>query len=291
MAAELMRGVFPILLTPFDERERVDEESLRSLVEFNVRAGVHGLGVALGSEVFKLTEDDREWVIRTVVDQVGGRVPVVVNTGGPATALAVHYSRAAEDAGADAVMLIPPSTVPEEILAYFQAVNDAVSVPIFIQDVNTAPVAGALARRIAESCERVRYDKVESGIPAVKVGEVADAAAGLFTVFGGSGGNYLIEELRRGSQGTMPFPSQPEDFVAVWDRFQAGDERGATELFYRRILPVNRIAAQGQAAYYHVHKEILRRRGIIRTAVVRGPAAPLDPRTNEELARLIGEMF
>ena len=291
MATEPMMGVFPILLTPFDERERLDEESLRSLVEYNVRAGVHGLGVALGSEVFKLTETERERVIRAVVDQVGGRVPVVVNTGGPATALAVHYSCAAEEAGADAVMLIPPSSNPDEVREYFRAVDAAVNLPIFIQDVGTAPVSGALARRIAEECERVRFDKVESGIPAVKVGEVVDASAGLFTVFGGSGGNYLVEELRRGSLGTMPFPSQPADFVAVWDRFRAGDERGATEVFYRRILPVNRISGQGQMAYYHVHKEILRQRGVIRTAIVRGPATPLDPRTKDELDRLIEEMF
>ena len=48
--AEAMRGVFPILVTPFDDQERVDEDSLRSLVDFTIGAGVHGLGIALGSE-------------------------------------------------------------------------------------------------------------------------------------------------------------------------------------------------------------------------------------------------
>ena len=47
-----MRGVYPILVTPFDEQERVDVDSLQNLVEFQLAAGVHGLGVALGSEVF-----------------------------------------------------------------------------------------------------------------------------------------------------------------------------------------------------------------------------------------------
>src|SRR6476469_3882593 len=52
MPERTMQGVFPILVTPFDEQSRVDEESLRHLVEFSVGSGVHGLGVALGSEIF-----------------------------------------------------------------------------------------------------------------------------------------------------------------------------------------------------------------------------------------------
>jgi len=75
MPTTTMRGVYPILLTPFDEESRIDEESLRRLIEFNVRAGVHGLGVALGSEVYKLSEAERVQVTRIVVDQVKGRVP------------------------------------------------------------------------------------------------------------------------------------------------------------------------------------------------------------------------
>ena len=50
MQSSPMRGVYPILVTPFDEDSRIDEESLRRLIEFNLDAGVHGLGVALGSE-------------------------------------------------------------------------------------------------------------------------------------------------------------------------------------------------------------------------------------------------
>jgi 4-hydroxy-tetrahydrodipicolinate synthase len=80
-----MRGIFPILITPFDEHARIDEDSLRGLVEFNLAAGVHGLGIALGSEVFKLSEAERDQMTRIVVDQVAKRVPVVVNTGAAGT--------------------------------------------------------------------------------------------------------------------------------------------------------------------------------------------------------------
>jgi 4-hydroxy-tetrahydrodipicolinate synthase len=290
-----MRGVYPILLTPFDERSSIDEESLRRLVEFNIEAGVHGLGVALGSEVFKLSEAERVQVTRMVVDQARGRVPIVINTGAPGTDLAVLYSRTAEENGADALMVLPPSFVPAgptEVREYFRAISDAVSIPIFLQDTATSPIPAGLARQIAQESEHARYIKVESLPPAAKVAEAVAQAGDVLTVFGGAGGGYFIEEMRRGSVGTMPFCSQPEAFVEVWNRFQAGDEAGARAVFDRTIAPINRIAAQVTGAYYHVNKELLRQRGIFRTAIVRHPAGPpLDDVTRRELQEVIDDLY
>lgn len=280
-----MRGVFPILVTPFDERERVDEDSLRSLVDFNIGAGVHGLGIALGSEIQKLTEPEREQVIRIVVDQTRGRVPVVVNTGAQANLTAVLYSRQAVDLGAAAVMCLPPAppVSASEMRAYFKAISDAVSVPVFIQDTQTTPVPAALIRRIADDNEQVRYAKVESPPQPTQVQAAVQASGGLVTVFGGAGGTYLLEELRRGSVGTMPWPSQPEAFVRIWDVWQAGDQRQAAELHEREIAPLAKLATAGIRLGHTVHKELLRRRGVIRSSLVRAPSDALDEVTRREL--------
>jgi dihydrodipicolinate synthase/N-acetylneuraminate lyase len=288
-----MQGVFPILVTPFDDRGRVDEDSLASLIEFNVAAGVHGLGVAIGSEMFKLTEAERALVTRRVVDTVRRRVPVVINTGAGGTDLAVAYSRSAAEAGADALMIMPPAFMPAgpaEVLDYFGAISAAVKIPIFLQDTPAAPISPGLARRIAEQCEPVRYIKVET-LPVVqKVAEMVAAAGDALTIFGGAGGTYFIEELRRGSRGTMPFCSQPEAFVSVWSAFQKGDERTARTLFDGVIMPVNRLAAQGADIFYHVHKQLLVRRGIIRSAKVRSPTVPIDAITQREIDELVGSL-
>src|ERR671938_1871546 len=141
----VMRGIYPILVTPFDDQERIDEDSLRNEVDFVIDAGVHGVGLALGSEILKLTELEREQLVKVVVDQVRGRVPVVVNTGAQASLTAALYSRRAEDLGATAVMCLPPALASAtETRAYFKAVSDAVSVPVFIQDQQTAPVPAGL---------------------------------------------------------------------------------------------------------------------------------------------------
>ena len=179
MPTETMQGVFPILVTPFDDKGRIDEESLRALVEFNLDAGVHGLGVAIGSEMFKFNEAERAEVTRIVIDQVRKRVPVVINTGAGGTDLAVFYSRTAEDAGADALMIIPPAFLPagpDEVVDYYRAISDAVSIPIFLQDIPAAPIPPGLARRIAETAENVRYIKVETLPVTAKVAEMVNAA-------------------------------------------------------------------------------------------------------------------
>jgi 4-hydroxy-tetrahydrodipicolinate synthase len=289
-----MRGVFPILVTPFDEQSRVDDDSLRQLIDFNIDAGVHGLGVALGSEIFKLGESERDHVTRIVVDQVRGRVPVVINTGAPGTELALQYSRRAEELGADALMILPPSFMPAtagEVREYFTTINAAVSIPIFLQDTPSAPVGAGMAKELATTCEHVRYIKVESQPITTKVADAVAQAGDHIVVFGGAGGGYFIEEMRRGSQGTMPFCTQPEAFVAVWNHFQAGDEKAARDAFNRFIDPVNRIAAQGNGIFYHVHKTLLVHRGIIATSKVRSPAPPCDDMTNRELHALLNELY
>ena len=293
MSLPPLHGVVPILLTPFDEAGRIDEESLANLVDFNVAAGVHGLGVALGSEIFKLTEAERAQVTVCVIKAARRRVPIIINSGAAGTDLAIHYSRAAEAAGADALMIIPPTFMPasaEEILDYYVAIDRAVGIPIILQDVPQGPIPPGLALRIAGACRNVKYIKVETLPVTGRVAAMVEAAGDRLTIFGGAGGSYFIEELRRGALGTMPFCSQPADFVAVWDAFRAGDEQKARQRFDATIMAINRLGAQGGDIFYAMHKQLLVRRGIIRTAFVRSPTTALDPVTAREITELLAQV-
>ncbi|MGN6484682.1 MAG: dihydrodipicolinate synthase family protein [Thermomicrobiales bacterium] len=284
----ILRGVVPILVTPFDDEGAIDEASLRNEVDYAIDAGVHGLGIALGSEVYKLTEAERDRVTAIVVDQAKDRLPVVVNTGAAATDLAIHYSRRAEALGAAGLMCSPPGSgfSGPEIREYFAGISGAVGIPIVLQDTAATPVGAALIREIGETCERVRYAKVESVPPAVLVGRAVAAVGETMHVFGGAGGGQFIEELRRGSIGTMPFPSTARAFVTVWDRWHAGDVDGAWAVFDAEIAPLLRISIGSLGGAHHIHKEALRRQGVIRTAFVRSPADPLDAITAAELAEV-----
>ena len=274
MSSSVIRGVVPILVTPFHPDGSIDEESLASLIDYNIAAGVHGLGVALGSEVFKFNEAERAQITRLTIKAVNGRVPVIINSGANGTDLAVFYSKAAEAAGADALMIIPPGfwpASPEEIFDYYQAIDRAVGIPIILQDVPQGPVSPGLALRLADACPNVKYIKV-------------------LTIFGGAGGSYFIEEMRRGADGTMPFCSQPDDFVAVWDAFQRGDEATARTRFDATIMAINRLGNQGGDVFYHIHKQLLVRRGIIRGSLVRSPTTPPDAITQREIDELLAQI-
>jgi 4-hydroxy-tetrahydrodipicolinate synthase len=260
-------------------------------VDFVVEAGVHGVGLALGSEILKLTEPERTQLISTVVDQIGGRIPVVVNTGAQASVTAALYSRQAQDLGASAVMCLPPSPASaEETRAYFKAVSDAVDVPVFIQDTQTNPVPAGLIRQIADQSQHVRYAKVESAPQPLQVQSAVAASRGLVTIFGGAGGTYLPAELRRGAVGTMPWPSQPHAFVRIWDLWQAGAERAACEVHEREIVPLALLSSAGLRAGHAIHKELLRRRGVFASSRVRAPADPLDELTQRELDELCARL-
>jgi 4-hydroxy-tetrahydrodipicolinate synthase len=293
MPSRPIEGVVPILVTPFDEDERIDFDSLERLIEFDIAAGVHGLGVALGSEIFKLNEAERDLLSRAVVRDVAGRVPVIINTGAAGTHLAVDYSRMAEAAGADALMVLPPSFLPasaDEIAAYYRTIDAAVGIPIVLQDIPQAPIPPGLALRLAEECRNITAVKVETPPTITRVGDMASAVGERLTILGGAGGSSFIEEMRRGARGTMPFCSQPAAFVEVHARFQAGDEARAREVFDATIMAVNRLAAQGGDLFYHVHKQLLVRLGVIRTAVVRSPTMAIDPTTQREIDELVDRL-
>ena len=278
-------GVVPILLTPFDDDGAIDESSLRNEVDFAIESGAHGLGIALGSEIYKLTEAERDRVTTVVIDQTRQRVPVVVNTGAAATNLAVFYSKRAQDHGASGVMCTPPGPgfSRSELLGYFGAISDAVAIPIVLQDTSSTPIPATMIRAIGDACANARYAKVESAPPAQQVDAAVRAAEGTVDIFGGAGGGQLLQELRRGSIGTMPFPTTTAAFAEVWNLWHAGDIATAEARFASGIAPLLAIGIASISGAHHIHKLALQKQGVIRSAYVRPPADGLDPITREEL--------
>ena len=290
MTAGRIEGVVPILLTPFFDDGRFDFESLERQIEFNIAAGVHGLGLAIGSEMFKFNEAERAQLISAVAAAINKRTPLIVNVSAPASDLAAHYAKLAAEQGADVLMVYPPTFLPagvEEVVDYYRRIAGAVGIPIVLQDVVQAPISSAVALRIADACENVKYIKVESTPVTAKVAAMTAAAGDRLTVFGGAGGGYFIEEMRRGARGTMPFSTQPSEFLAVWNLFQSGEPIRARQVFDARIMAVNRLALQEADVFYHLHKQLFVRMGIFTSAHVRSPTMVLDDATRWEIQAVI----
>lgn len=277
-----IRGVIPILKTPFDLEDRVDEESLRREVDYCIDAGAHGLGIAFGSEMPKLSEAERTLVARVTIDQARGRIPVVMSTGHPATVLAVRASQESEALGASAVMLIPPANglAESELHGYFAAVAASIRIPIVVQVMTGAHLSGDELAALARAVPQIQYAKVESAPPAESVAEAIARAGDRVTIIGGASGSALIEELEIGSQGTMPHAALVGSFARIWDLWHAGERDAARETWQREIVPLNAIGGA-------VYKEMLRREGVIAHSHFRSPAeSRLDAEALRELDRL-----
>jgi 4-hydroxy-tetrahydrodipicolinate synthase len=119
---------------------------------------------------------------------------------------------------------------------------------------------------------------------------MAQAAGDVLTIFGGAGGSYFIEEMRRGAKGTMPFCSQPAAFVETWNRFQSGDEAGARQVFDASVMAVNRLGAQGGDLYFHIHKQLLVKLQVIKSAYVRSPTIAVDAISQREIDELLEQL-
>lgn len=113
---KLSDGLWPVMLTPFLENNKVDYDGLRILTRFYIRNGAHGLfSNCLSSEMFQLTDEERLQVIKAVVDTVGAEVPVVASgTFGPDMKSCSEFIRRVYDTGVDAVIVITNQLVEVE---------------------------------------------------------------------------------------------------------------------------------------------------------------------------------
>lgn len=291
----MLQGVIPILATPFTDQGTVDLRSLDRLVDFLLAEKVDGIALfGMASEMYTLTEYEREVILQAVVRRIAGRTPIIVGTSYSGAQGAVQFSVQAAEAGAAALMIMPPYVAkPDErrMLEYFSAIADAVDTPIMIQDAPNASgvnMSVALICRLAREIPSIQYVKIEAPPTTTKITALLEQSEGKIAVFGGMNANYLYEELCRGVVGTMPACEFPDVCRKVFDAFMSGNKAEARRLFYR-YLPFIRYGTQPGIAMA-VHKEILYQGGVIAAPVVRNPNAPIDAATKRELAELISDL-
>ncbi len=132
------RGSFTALVTPF-KNGSLDERAFRELVDWQIAEGTNGLvPVGTTGESPTLSHEEHKQVVEWCVDQVDGRVPVIAGAGSNSTAEAIDFSKHAEKAGADAVLIVTPyynKPTQEGLYQHFKAINDAIGIPILIYNI------------------------------------------------------------------------------------------------------------------------------------------------------------
>lgn len=285
--SQKLTGIFNILATPFTADYTLDLMSLRKLVNFQLDLGAYGLTIlgVLG-EAAKMSVDERKQVVDTVFEAVAGRVPVVVGTSHEDIATCITLSKAAFAAGAAGVMIAPPrmdKPTDEQIIGLYSQIAAQIDQPIVVQDfppVNGVIMSADMLAALAEKIPNARTLKLEDPPLMEKIGAIR-ARTDKFEIFGGLGGMFLLEELRRGAAGTMTGFAFTEILVAVFQAFKTGRHDEAERIF-DHYLPLIRYENQ-PVINLTIRKELLRRRGAIANATPRKPFAPIDAGTQDEI--------
>lgn len=292
-----LTGILPIAPTPFHEDGRVDEEGMRRVLDCMIDQGVDGICILANySEQFLLSDEERALLMRISLEHVAGRVPVIVTTSHFHTGIAVERARAAEVMGAAMVMMMPPyhgvGLVPPEagIYEHFQAVSDAITIPIMVQD---APLSGAtlsvpLLARMARELAQVSYFKIETPFAADKLAALIEAAGDhIAGPFDGEEAVTLLADLDAGCTGTMTSALQCEHIRPIVTHYRSGDEAAALAQ-WRRCLPL--INHENRQCGLRAAKTVMQAGGVIRSDHVRHPLKPMSERTKARLLDLSREM-
>ncbi|OGO53673.1 MAG: hypothetical protein A2V85_08030 [Chloroflexi bacterium RBG_16_72_14] len=282
-----LRGVWNIVPTPFLPDGGLDLASVPGLVSFVRATGVDGITIlgVLG-EAGRLGDAERTSVLEAVLEAAGGSIPVCVGVSHASTDRAIAFAREAQGAGAHSVMLAPPPLARPTDAAlrrHYLAVASAVSLPIVVQDhpaSSGVPMSVEFLLALAAEAAQCRVIKLEEEPTPPKTGRLV-AGPPEVVVLGGLGGEMLLEELRRGSHGTMTGFGFPEVLVAVVRRWTAGDREGAAAVFDRYATLIR---FENQALLnLPIRKLVYQRRGAIAHATVRAPGVPADPGTVADL--------
>jgi 4-hydroxy-tetrahydrodipicolinate synthase len=239
-----LKGIMVALITPFtDDGSKIDENRLKTYIERLLQAGVHGLvpGGSTG-EFTTLSTAERKQLTELCVKYGAGRVPVIAGTGSTSTQEAVELAKHASEAGAAAVMVVPPFYDPvnyEQLTEMMSEIHDASKLPIMYYNIPSASGLTLTPQQIADlSKVGVKYIKDTSGnAPAYT--ELVFGLSDTITAFNGWD-TLTFYGLAAGAPGTVWGAANiiPELAVQLWEAISVqGDLKRGREL-WQKAWPV-----------------------------------------------------
>lgn len=203
----MFQGSIVAIVTPMYEDGSIDEPSLRRLVDYQIEQQTDAI-VAVGTtgESPTLTHDEHCEVIRMVVEQAAGRVPVIAGTGSNATAEAIDYTRCAQQAKADACLLVTPyynKPTQEGLYRHYKAIAEAVDIPQLLYNVpgrTACDLLPATVKRLAEIDNIIGIKEAVGEMTRIR--ELVTFANNKFAIYSGDDATAM-ELILQGGKGTI----------------------------------------------------------------------------------------
>lgn len=296
---EQAKGVFIIAATPFTDDGALDLYSIDSLTDFYLGCGVHGFTLlGMMGEAHKLTAEESLTVVNRVIARAQGRQVIV----GASHAGLENVRRLAHEAmvaGAAGVMVAPPQGLKGDdgVYNYYAQVFKELGpdIPVVYQDYPQTTgvyLAPAVFERLVDDFKQLVMLKHEDAPGLAKLTRVREGekkpGRRRVSILVGNGGLYYPQEMQRGADGAMTGFAWPEMLVQVYELFAAGKSSEAEDLF-DLYLPLVRHEQQPSIGLA-LRKEVLFRRGAIRSSKQRAPGSSLTATDRSELDNLMARL-
>jgi len=250
------RGSYTVAITPFTEDgSAIDLSAWARFLDWQLDVDVPGI-IILGTtgEFLTVSDEERSRFIEATVSHVAGRIPVLVGTSNAYTPRAARYSKAAEELGADGLMIISPyyyTPTEDEIFGYYQAICEATSLPIMLYNnpvTSNVDLSAKLVARLVRAFPNIRYIK-EASMDIARVYDIVEETEGQMNVFAGE---RIVESFLLGAVGYVnPYGNYiPRASHRIWDFLVEGRIDDAKRV-QGLITAMDHIIAEGHPTYGH----------------------------------------
>ena len=289
MANLTWEGIYPAVLTPFDENYSIDFDMFAKNTEAQIAAGVHGIILAgsLG-EASVLSQEEKYLLLEKTLEIVGGRIPVILNLTENTTKDAVEFAQRAEQIGADGLMVLPPMRYrpdDREVVAYFKAIAQSTSLPILVYNNPVDYATYITLDMMAELLEEPTIQAVkESTRDLANVTRLKNRFGDRLKVLGGVD-TICLESLMVGADGLVAglVDAFPYETMALYNLVKAGKYNKAVEI-YRWFMPLLELDIHPKLIQYI--KLAATYEGLS-TPYTRAPRLPLIGEEKERIEKLI----
>ncbi|MBR3942553.1 MAG: dihydrodipicolinate synthase family protein [Clostridia bacterium] len=292
-----IKGICPIIATPFTENGDVDYESLDALVKHLIKGGCHAVTLfGIAGEYYKLSDDERKKMVEVTVKaakEAGGKT--IISVTDHATEVAVKTAKFFEESGADCLMLLPPFFLKPGagyLYEHMKAIGKAVRIPIMAQyapEQTGVAIAPEVFVKLQKECPNIIYYKIECKPAGPYVTNLMNLTDNKMKIFVGNAGFQIIECMDRGAIGAMPGCSMYDVYLDIYNKYVTGDRNGAIEI-HNKLLPMLNHIRQNVEQIISFEKRILKKRGIIKTDYCRKPSYNTDAYFDKLFEEFYAEM-
>lgn len=279
-------GVIPALLTPFDKEENLDEKGLRGLINRLIDEGVHGLYLTGSTgEGFLMDIPERKKAVEIAMDEIKGRIPVIVHVGAISTKLSLELTHHASKQGADAISSVPPFYYrfgEKEIIEYYRTLAAATDLPMIIYNIPLAGIMGydtILELGKLPNVKGIKYTAATHYEITMLKKDLGED----FMVYSGAD-EMALSGLMAGADGLIgsTYNAIGDTFLTIFNLHQEGKMEEANEVMAEGVATIMKILSYG--SLMSLLKAINRWRGVD-CGYSRAPFANFTEKEEEEMKK------